>query len=286
MYLKCIDDINSHIDKNLNSVCKTNKNDQVCKDLDYYNEFIQISNIINYEKNNWLELNIINKFRNIITENNELLKELKEKVKELQYKNEYIDRYLIFKLILEFYLQKLENVTNKIEINKCIEDVETKQKNKKISGIVFDDIKKQIQNDNNGLLPLIDNNSFNILFELLYILINYCLISRGENIYCDYNKNDEVFKTISSKIITMKCDDFKYINNAIRERNLYFIYNKKDKYYEKLSRIYSALQSFMNDYVYSNDYKHDKCLTTNVDDYTDKNIKQLKLYAKPKILKF
>jgi hypothetical protein len=99
--------------KNLNILCKTNKNDQVCKDLDYYNEFIQISNIINYEKNDWLELNIINKFKNIIIENDELLKELKEKVKELQYKNEYIDRYVIFKLILEFYLQKLENITNK-----------------------------------------------------------------------------------------------------------------------------------------------------------------------------
>ena len=48
-----------------------------CKKNNYYNYFFKISNIINYKKNDWLEIENINEFRNILKNDEKLFKELR-----------------------------------------------------------------------------------------------------------------------------------------------------------------------------------------------------------------
>ena len=125
-YLNCIDDINTNIINNLSSIskkkCNEEKNQEECEKNNYYDSFLQISNIINYKKNDWLEIENINEFRKILYNDKELFKILKNKLK--LHNNSKIDRYVIFNFILEYYLSNVSDNEHINNIKKCIEDVE------------------------------------------------------------------------------------------------------------------------------------------------------------------
>ena len=283
-YLNCIDNINTNIINDLSSVsknkCDKEKNEEECKKNNYYDSFLQISNIINYKKNDWLEIENINEFRNILNNDEKLFKELKDKLK--LYNNSKIDRYIIFKFILEYYLSNVYNKEHSNNIKKCIKDVEFLKNKKETSDMIFNNIKNRIEYDNNGILPMIDNTSFNILSELINILVFDCYVKDS---YCNYQKKD-IYNNITLKIKNMKCDDFKHINKAIRN-----ISNElKNNKYNKLSQFYSGMRSYMNEYIYSilpNKYITDEeCLPSNFEEYTDDKVKYIKNPFNKKKLKY
>ena len=106
----------------------------------------------------------------------------------------------------------LEDNENKNIINKCIEDIEILKTKKDISDTIFNNIQEKIKENNNDILPLIDNKSFKILSELIGAIVFDCYVNKS---YCNYNKKN-IYDNITLKIIKMKCDDFKHINKAIR----------------------------------------------------------------------
>lgn len=286
LYSNCINDVNLKITnevKNIDSKCdyKEKKDDEECIKKNYYESFIQILNIMNYKKNNWLELDTTEEFKRIIQENSDLLNELKKKVNELKSEKKHIDRFVIFKLILEFYLLHLSDTEYKSKIKECIVDIDKKYINKQVSSEIFDIIKEEMKKNNNDILPIVESKSFNVLLELIETLVDYCLIfhpGRDEKYMCIYNKDNNVFENISIKIKKINCDDFLIIDKAIRTINL--DENPKNR------QIYMGIQQFMNDYVYKTEnYNYGKCLSTNVNnDYEEENVKYLKSYAKPRYL--